>query len=388
MKLCAVSFKECWPGPDGRWMSDGGFPLQMSALATLFDAMTLVTVVGAPRGGGIPLPPSLTVVPVPKPAGTGWRRKLDVVRSSPALVRTLRSAYRKADVVHTPLPGDIPLVGFVVALFSGKRTIARYGGSWRPTAETTFMNRVTRQLMRFAAHGSNVMLATGDPADVDESRVQAIFSTALSEAELATLGAPASRAPLLPARAVYAGRLSPEKGLLVLIEALVRLRARGAPMPRVTIAGEGPQRAALEAAARSGRVAEAITFAGQLDRRALSSAFADADFCVQPSLTEGFSKAWLDAFAHGVPVLASDVGAAGAVIGRSGERGWLVPPGDPEALSRALERVTAEGRDWTHLRAACRTFVEGRTLEAWTREIGRLCVERMGLRLEHGKLCP
>ncbi len=386
MRLCAVSFKECWRGPDGRWASDGGFPLQMGALATLFDAMTLVTVVGPTRSGGIAFPTDLDVVPVPLPAGTGWRRKLDVVRRSPLLASTLRRAYRGADVVHTPLPGDIPLVGMLVALLLRKRMIARYGGSWRPTAQTTFMNRVTRQLMRIAGRGRNVMLATGDPSDVREAHVAAIFSTALSERELASIDPRPHRGLSTPARAVYAGRLSTEKGVQVLVEALALLRARGAALPEVVLAGEGPARAALAALARDRGVADAIVFAGQLDRAALSAVFSRADFCVQPSLTEGFSKAWLDAFAHGLPVLASDVGAAGGVIGRGGERGWLVPPGDPEALAVALGRVTAEARDWPALRAACRAFVSGRTLEAWALEIGRRCEERMGLSLVGGKL--
>lgn len=386
MRLCAVSFKECWRGPDGRWASDGGFPLQMGALATLFDAMTLVTVVGPPRPGGIAFPVDPDVVPVPLPAGTGLRRKLDVVLRSPRLARTLARAYRGADVVHTPLPGDIPLVGMLVALLLRKRMIARYGGSWRPTAQTTLMNRVTRQLMRAAGRGRHVMLATGDPADVNEAHVGAIFSTALSERELAAIDVRMDRGLSAPPRAVYAGRLSPEKGVHVLVEALALLRSRGATLPGLVLAGEGPARATLEALARDRGVADAIVFAGQLDRAALSAAFSRADFCVQPSLTEGFSKAWLDAFAHGLPVVASDVGAAGGVVGRRGERGWLVPPGDASALAGALERVTTERRDWPALRAACRAFVSGRTLEAWALEIGRRCEERMGLALVDGKL--
>ena len=388
MKLCAVSFKECWRGPDGRWASDGGFPLQMGALATLFDSMTLVTVTGPSRAGGIAFPADLDVVPVPLPAGTGWRRKLDVVRRSPLLVRTLRSAYAEADVVHTPLPGDIPLVGMVVALLLRKRMIARYGGSWRPTAQTTLMNRVTRQLMRIAGRGSHVMLATGDPSDVREAHVGAIFSTALSERELASIDPHPDRGLSTPPRAVYAGRLSREKGVHVLIDALAILRAQGAAVPQVVLAGEGPERASLEGRARERGVADAVVFAGQLDRAALSAVLSRADFCVQPSLTEGFSKAWLDAFAHGLPVLASDVGAAGGVIGRAGERGWLVPPGDPDSLAAALGRVTAGRRDWPALRAACRAFVADRTLEAWALEIGRSCAERMGLTLVDGKLRP
>ena len=58
-----------------------------------------------------------------------------------------------------------------------------------------------------------------------------------------------------------------------------------------------------------------LRFTGQLDRARLSRELMNQDLCVQPSFTEGFSKAWLDAMAHGLPVLASQVGAAKGVLG-------------------------------------------------------------------------
>jgi glycosyltransferase involved in cell wall biosynthesis len=134
-------------------------------------------------------------------------------------------------------------------------------------------------------------------------------------------------------------------------------------------------------------------FLGQLDREALSRCLDDADVCVQPSLTEGFSKAWLDAMAHGLPVIASEVGAARAVIGAAGERGMLVPPGDPEALARALERLlvsstVGEAGDWPALRRRCHAYVQSRTLDAWAERAGSLCASQWHLSLVSGKLRP
>lgn len=390
MKLCAVSFKECWRGPDGRWASDGGFPLQMGALATLFDAMTLVTVVGPPRPGGIALPTHLEVVPVPAPAGTGWRRKLDVVLRGPRLVRILRGAYRDADVVHTPLPGDIPFIALVVALAFGKRVIARYGGSWFPTSQTTLANRITRLTMRMSAGGRNVMLATGysDSGDGPAPGISWIFVTAISESEVANLGLRVDRTASPPLRLVYVGRLSPEKGLLDLVEAMALLRQRLPPIPtpRLRFVGDGPQRGAIESRIRSLGCDELMSLAGQRDRDGLMRELRDADVCVLPSLSESFCKARLDAMLCGLPVVTTPVGFGAEIVGAPGERGWIVPPGNPEALAEVLARLASEPQDWSGLRQRCRTFVEGRTLEAWAREIGRLCVERMGLKLEHGKL--
>src|SRR4051812_28801142 len=53
MRVCAVSFKECWQ-EDGRWLTYGGFPSQMAAIASLFDEMTLVIVRVPSRRGGMP----------------------------------------------------------------------------------------------------------------------------------------------------------------------------------------------------------------------------------------------------------------------------------------------------------------------------------------------
>ncbi len=74
MKLCVVSFKPCWRDARGTWRSDGGFPLQISALASLFDATTLLTVVVEDRPGGIPLAESVRVVGLPAPRGADLAR--------------------------------------------------------------------------------------------------------------------------------------------------------------------------------------------------------------------------------------------------------------------------------------------------------------------------
>jgi glycosyltransferase involved in cell wall biosynthesis len=118
----------------------------------------------------------------------------------------------------------------------------------------------------------------------------------------------------------------------------------------------------------------------------LSTHLHQADICVQPSLSEGFSKAWLDAMAHGLPVMASRVGAASAVIGDGCERGWLVPPGNVQALAAALREAISTPRDWPELRHRCRAYVESRTLEAWAKRIGDICQRQWNLEMIGGKL--
>jgi glycosyltransferase involved in cell wall biosynthesis len=387
-RVCAVSFKECWQNEAGEWFSSGGFPVQMAGIASLFDSMTLlVTRTDRPGPGGVALPPGAEIRLLRKPEGQDLARKLFVLRHLPEYLAAIAREARRADCIHVPPPGDIPLLGMLVALATGRRLIARYCGSWFPTAHTTWMNRVTRGLMRAFAGGRNVMLATGEGARPPARSVHWVFATGVRADELAGIRPDLSRGLSRPPRLAYVGRLSPEKGVQNLIGALAQLASDGfEPLPDVTLIGDGPQRPELERLLASLGLAGRVAFAGQVDRTVLSELLSRTDFCVQPSLTEGYSKAWLDAFAHGLPVLSSDAGAARSVVGSEGERGWLVPPGDVRRLTEVLREVISGTRDWPALRQRCRAFAQGRTLEAWAAAIGRICARQWGAVLIDGKL--
>lgn len=388
MHVCAVSFKQCWQDEAGNWFSFGGFPLQMRAIGSLFDEMTLLIVRGQPREGGLPLPSSATIVPLHCPTGSDTRRKLSILAHLPRYLPTMTRHIRKADVVHTPLPGDIPLLGMIVALLFRKRLIARYGGSWATTSQTSLMNRLTRMWLRTFAGRRNVVLATGEGETRPAEGIDWIFATALSRSELDAISPNFERGLSSPPKIIYAGRLSEEKGVANLVKAISLLRQEGfTPLPQVTIVGDGPERQSIENLVRELDCKDFVSLTGQLNRDSLSKLFGESDFCVQPSLTEGFSKAWLDAMAHGLPVLASEVGAARAVIGGDCRRGWLVPPGDINALAATLRQVLAGPVDWPALRLRCRTYVEGHTLEAWAEKIGESCARQWNISFLRGKLC-
>lgn len=390
MRLCAIAFKPCWQDEKGCWLSEGGHPLQMAAMSSLFDAMTLVIHRrNKPGTGGMPLPADAEIIALRSPAGTDFRRKVSVVLGFPYYIVSLVRIIKRVDVVHTAVPSDIGLLGILIALFLRKKLIVRYSGSWVATGQTTMANRITRTLMRLYAGGRNVMLATGEGETPPAPGITWLFSTALSDRELREETPQFDRGLRTPPRLAYVGRLSGEKGVAKLIDAFGLLDRQGfQPLPEITIIGDGPERSSLERQAGALPSAGMIRFAGQLGRSELKATLSQVDFCVQPSLTEGFSKAWLDAFVHGLPVLASDVGAAGSVIGRKRERGWLVPPGDVPALAAALRAVLTDPMDWPALRRRCRAYAEGRTLEAWSRAIGEVSASQWKMKFEGGKVRP
>ena len=99
MRVCVVTFVECWQNESGNWMGPGGFPPQMSAIGSLFDEMTILVVGGEPKPGGISLPRNAHVVPLRRPAGEDFRRKLSVVLQLPYymshIIRHVRSRRRE-----------------------------------------------------------------------------------------------------------------------------------------------------------------------------------------------------------------------------------------------------------------------------------------------------
>jgi glycosyltransferase involved in cell wall biosynthesis len=389
-RVCAISFKECWQDNAGVWYSDGGFPLQMGAIESLFDSMTLlITRRETPGQGGLCLPRAADIVALRRPTGRDLLRKIDVAGNLAYYCSTIARYIRSADVVHVPVPGDIPLLGMLIAIKLRKRLIVRYCGSWAITGQTTFMNRVTCALMRRFAGGRNVMLATGEAEALPGPNMHWIFATAQTMEELARIVPRFERGLGDPPRLAYVGRLSPEKGVVNLLEAVALLeREYFEPLPLVFLIGDGPERGALEERVATLQRPDRITFTGQLDREGLSEALAQMDLCVQASLTEGFSKAWLDAFAHGLPVVATDVGAARWVIGSENERGWLVEPGDSRSLALQLKSILSQPREWPTLRRRCRAYAEARTLESWARQIGAICERQWAMPLREGRITP
>lgn len=152
---------------------------------------------------------------------------------------------------------------------------------------------------------------------------------------------------------VVACRLSHEKGIDVVIDAIARLGA-GATLD---IAGEGPEMAALRAQADAvapGRV----TFHGRLPGAAVQQLLRGAAVAAMPSRWyENQPMIVLEAFACGTPVVASDLGGAGELI-VPGVDGALVPANDPPALAAALEPFLADPARARALGRAGRAKVE------------------------------
>ena len=155
-------------------------------------------------------------------------------------------------------------------------------------------------------------------------------------------------APELAARAVgifrigTIGRLDPVKNHAALLRAarsILDLRTDRAPAIRLTIVGDGPQRAPLEALARELGLDDLVEFTGTRDDTAeLMRSF---DMFVLPSMNEGISNTILEAMASGLPVLAARVGGNAELV-LPEETGLLYDPADENGLTSGLLRYLGQ----------------------------------------------
>jgi glycosyltransferase involved in cell wall biosynthesis len=137
-----------------------------------------------------------------------------------------------------------------------------------------------------------------------------------------------------------AGRLSPEKGFTVLLEAASAICSQN-PTAGIAIFGEGCLRGELERRVSELGLAERVVLPGF--RSDLDALIGAADVVVLPSFTEGLPNVAMEAGAAGVPVVATAVGGTPEVIA-AGVTGFLVPPASPGAIAARVNELLRDPR--------------------------------------------
>ncbi len=155
------------------------------------------------------------------------------------------------------------------------------------------------------------------------------------------------------------GRLEANKGFHVLIRALAALvRQRALPARwRWVLVGDGPMRDVLQRAIASESLSHWVVMRGRASGEDLHGWYEAATLFVHPTLYEGSSIVTLEAMAHRRPVVASRAGGLPDKV-VPGVTGWLVPPGNEDALSAAIVKALSDPSRLNSMGAAGRALVE------------------------------
>jgi glycosyltransferase involved in cell wall biosynthesis len=199
------------------------------------------------------------------------------------------------------------------------------------------------RLISVSEHGASILESRGVPA----GRIRVVppgfdrFST--------DGGTPVRGGPV---RALCVAQWIPRKGILDLVQAWALHERPGASLELIGETDADPVYAASVRAALAGASDASIIVNGPVDDARLGDAYAAADLFVLPSRYEGYGVVYAEALAHGLPVIACEVGPVPELVGE--EAALLVPPGDVEALSGALDLLLKDAALRDRMSAAAR----------------------------------
>lgn len=167
-------------------------------------------------------------------------------------------------------------------------------------------------------------------------------------------------------------RLEEEKNPLLLAD-VMRLLVDGGRRWRLIVCGEGPLRADLERRLAAAGVADQVELRGYVPVDAgLTQLYRDSHAFLHVSWTEGFPQVLTEAFAAGLPTVAT---AVGGVPTAAGDAALLIPPGDAAAAASALERLALDASLRARLSAHALRRAAETTLEASSAAVARFLSE-------------
>jgi glycosyltransferase involved in cell wall biosynthesis len=166
------------------------------------------------------------------------------------------------------------------------------------------------------------------------------------------------------------GRLDAEKNPLLLADALAQLRAQD-PRWRLVVCGSGSMESALAERLDALGVGAHAELRGYVPFERLGGLYRESHAFLHVSWTEGFPQVILEAFAAGLPVVATDVGGIAETVG---DAVLLIPPGDAACAAAAVARVADDPAVRARLVQAGLHWAEQRTLESETHRVAAFIV--------------
>ena len=132
------------------------------------------------------------------------------------------------------------------------------------------------------------------------------------------------------------GRLTAQKGQLLLLDAAQRLVRQGVDL-KLVLAGDGEMRPEIERVIKDCGLEDHVEITGWLDEQAVRSRILSARALVQPSFAEGLPVVIMEALALRRPVISTTIAGIPELV-KHGENGWLVPAGNIDELAAAMRR--------------------------------------------------
>lgn len=324
-------------------VAHGGFTKEVDLWANFFGEVIVVS----PESNELPqadaiqyLSKNVQFFSLGTPTNTsGIMGKLRLVFLSIFWLLRSRRLIRSDDVIMGRGPDSVGFLGYLLSRGRRNLRFAKYADQWKCFAGEPLGYRLQKWLYSRSGFGGPVLIY--DSSDPTCPHLVPFFPSAVSQKDWDSAGQKIhERACQPPYKISFVGRLVSAKGVDVLLRALHILKSRGLIF-YLELVGDGPEKMRLQALSAKLGLGETIRFHGWTGWRDLEEIYARSHVFVHCSHKEGFGKVILEAMSFALPVIGSDVGVSRLILDPP-KCGYIVPPGEPEALAAALEKAFSD----------------------------------------------
>ena len=325
--------------------------------------------------------PNIEVVPQLETGGDDLSAKLRQVAALPVHVWKLGGAMIRASAIHVRCPGNLGILGAIMAPLFSRRIVAKYAGDWSGTQYVAGSYRLQRWLLSSWLWRRGVVTVYGQWPD-QPPQIVPFFTSMMTAAQVRKAARSGiSKALTSPMHLIYSGRLVPMKGIEVLIKALRLVEDRGVAM-ELTILGDGPEGGSLRKLTEDLNLTGRVHFAGGVPFDQVMAAYDSAHVLVLASNTEGWPKVIPEAMCHGLVCVGSDQGLMPWMLE---DRGYTVKPGDAAALAEALIAIASDPVRYQTLSRNSREWARQYSLEGLREALRGLLSRSWNLELPIGR---
>lgn len=379
MRLGIISDAHHYLDGKGRLCTLTPLARQFEQWAGLFSEVTICAplMMGSPPQTHTPyLATNIALLPVVNAGGNTIRAKVELILGLRTWWEAVNRLLKRVDAVHIRCPNNISILGLLALARSSRLRQAVYTGNWRGYENEPPTYRLQRWILK--RHFRGPVAVYGEWPDQPPHIVPS-FSPSFSLLDWQQEGAavvrkiaylqstsPSSRALKL----VSVGALNRNKNQQLAIHAVKILYDMHIPA-ELYLLGDGENRRNLEQLSRSMGLNEIVHFCGRVSHDSVREFYREADFVIQPSLTEGFSKVPMEAFVHGAIPLLSNVSVNPQIVGGS-DRGRYFPTDDAATLAKHIEELAQQPKEMVRLIKNGRDYSRILTLEAWRDHIRQM----------------
>lgn len=315
---------------------------------------------------------NVSVAPIRETGGETLASKFSQAVLVPRLVWQLSRAMLAADAIHVRCPGNLGLLGVMLAPLFSSNLVSKYAGQWNGYPGEAWSFRLQRAVLSSRWWRGPVTVYGTWPKQPPQ--VVPFFTSMMTTGHIERAQRSARGKKLAgPLRVLYVGRLTSAKNVDVLISAIGAFVSKSIPI-ECTIIGDGPERTALEMQTRSLRLADNVRFLGGMPFEQVFDYYEQADTLVLASQTEGWPKAILEGMTFGLVCIGSDRGLVPTMLAEG--RGYIVPPGDVEALTESLRRIATRPAEFQEMSQRATRWAQQYSLDKLRRALIELLNQR------------